>query len=519
VDILFIIYYKVIIVMSSKKQESFTEMMIKYAKTIPDDTEISMRLFELYKDTIYDRVYNIIKTIFRLNLNQSLPYNFFKTLSIDSISKTTKLAPLIPAFNYKGDPGHYLEQVKHFVAFCVYCESNFSRNTTTESFNILRSSEPPECVSLLIYHGGSADVSEELKQAVPSAKDRYFLIAPPTRELFWDIGLEPLITSVYSNGLNKPEQRKILSNSYLDFNKELKTLETDIKDEIEFFGNDTPEYQKYLELCQLKQEKTFELSVESKNYALRELKFNCIEAYKESFEGSHPEDGTKYPVGFYLLPKLPNTAITVELPIIHFLNMYIELKINSDDDDKDQLIMCLPKFNFRITSDNYSTFIENCMRKFNNRFIPIKIEKGYGNKYGTWMYEYFNYFVFTFGGEELKRYFFALFGCGRSAIPNHDDRYIDDYIISVKFLLDLIKHFCGPTIILDGSCNEPTENYEGAFENSQPLDSTSSQGGIPDTRPGGRPGGGTRKKNKKLKKTKKKNKKTKSKKEQKIQKK
>ena len=497
--------------MSSKKEESFTEMMTNYADKIPNDMQISMSLFELYKDTIYDRVYNIIKTIFRLNLNQSLPYNFFKTLSIDSISKTTKLAPLIPAFNYKGDPGHYLEQLKHFVAFCLYCETNFLENTTTESFGILRSSPPPECLSLFIYHGGSANVSEELKHASSSAKERYFLIAPPTRELFWDIKLAPLISSIYSNGLNKPEQREILSKSYLDFNKELKTLETDIKDEIEFFGNDTPEYRKYLELCQLKQEKTFELSVESKKYALRELKFNCIKAYKESFEGSHPEDGTKYPVGFYILPKLPSLLL-VELPIIQFLNMYIQLKKGSGDSDTEQLIMCLPEPGFTITSGNYTAFIQNCMRKFNNRFIPIKIEKGYGNQYGTWMYEYFNYFVSTFGDEELKRYFFALFGCGRSAIPSDDDRYIDDYIITVKFLLDLIKHFCGPTIILDGSCNEETENYEGAFENSQPLDSTSSQGGIPDTRPGGRPGGGTRKKNKKIKKSKKKNKRNKSKK-------
>ena len=493
--------------MSLKKQESFTEMMIKYAKTIPDDTEISMRLIELYKDTIYDRVYNIIKTIFRLNLNKSLPYNFFKTLSIDSISKTIKLAPLIPAFNYKGDPGHYLEQVKHFVAFCVYCESNFSRNTTTESFSILHTSEPPECVSLFIYHGGSSFVSEELKQDSPSAKYRYFLIAPPTEPLLWDIGLEPLVNSIYNIGLNKPTQREIISQLYLNFNEELLKLEMEIQEKIKQMSDeeDIKVYEDYLELCISKQEKTLELSTESKINSLKELKYNCVEAYKESFEGSHPEDGSKYAVGFYLLPKLPNTAITVETSIIHFLNMYIQLKINSNDDDKDQLIMCLPGSEL-ITSDNYSIFIENCMRNFIGR-PPIKIEKGYGNQYGTWMYEYFNYFVSSFGGEELKRYFFALFGCGRSACPSEDDRYIDDYIISVKFLLDLVQNFCGPTIILDGSCNEETENYERAFENSQPLDSScSSQGGIPDTRPGGRPGGGTRKKNKKLKKSKKKNK-------------
>ena len=115
--------------------------------------------------------------------------------------------------------------------------------------------------------------------------------------------------------------------------------------------------------------------------------------------------------------------------------MYINLKKNSGDYDTDQLIICLPEPGFIITSGNYTAFIQNCMRKFNNRFIPIKIEKGYGNQYGTWMYEYFNYFVCSSGNIEMQRYFFALFGCGRSASPNHDDRYIDDYIITVKFYL------------------------------------------------------------------------------------
>jgi hypothetical protein len=533
---------------ASERQQTFTEMMEQYALSIPDDLEIPKKLFDLYKETIYTEVYELIEVIFT-DYEGEIPYIFFKNLSTEVIINPSEFLEFLGTLGFSYDyqnllniisltewnnlwdettgktvADHYLEQLQHYLVFCLYCEVNFDDNTTIKEFSILGSDQPPECLSLLMYHGGSDNVQEEPKAGGLQYKDRYFSIAPLDKSMFWDIGFEELIRSVYSGGINKPEQRGIISKRYNNISETYGQKALSIQDEIEFDdGIDIKKTQKELELCKSYQSQTLKLSLDSNEFALKELKPNCIVAFKRFFEGSHPGDAFKYSPGFYVLPKLPNRnssdisdareaeaslasgfsfrstpkpSLLKEPPFIEFLNLYIHLKSQSGDSDTRQQLSFFSK---KLDSFSYNDLMFNCIHGLSNN-SPIEVKKTIGNRFGTFMYEYFNYFVTTYGDEPLKRYFFALFGCGRSANPDEDDRYIDDYVVPVKFLLDLIQGYCGPSIILDASCNQAVGKH-----------------GCSITRDTQEFGGGTRKKKyKKQKKQSKKSKKNKKSKKRRI---
>lgn len=507
---------------ASERQQTFTEVMKEYAQLIPENATITKQFFDLYKDTIYGAVYELIEAIFT-DFTSPLPYKFFKNLSRDVITRSVN-SPLKLSYyqnlnavitsteGWIQNADHYLRQLKHYVVFCLYCELNFRSSKTRGEFDVLRTSQPPNFLSLFMYHGDCVNVKNEPDKTTEEYKYRYFSITPLNKPSFWSVDFTLLFKSVFFEGILKSKQRDMIKSENEELIRNYDLIIKSIEQLISSPGGNTEENRKDLEDFISNKSTIMDISPTE---TLKEINPRFINIFKDkTFEGSHRGDVSQYNFGFYLLPNLldesSNSIIESQLdksilpppiPIIYFLNSYISLKKDSGDSDTEDLILCLPEF--VINSSNYYDFITKCIDALKRKKSPIEVTKKCGNQFGSWMYEYLNYFVTIYGDENQKRYFFALFGCGRSATPIETDRYIDDYVVPIQFLLSLIQGYCGPTIILDSSCNN---------EDIKTQDYTLTDATQPDEA-----GGGTRKKKyKKYKKQSKKSKKNKKSKKRRI---